>query len=87
MDDKDIDIRGYSLFLLFSDTLEASDNPASILLLSFCEVGKVYMQNENTITCDKILNASSNKSEFFWGAIVGMRGVGLKWDELTFMHK
>lgn len=45
------------------------------------------MQNENTITCDKILNTSSNKSKFFWGAIIDMRGVGLKWNELAFVHK
>lgn len=63
-DDKDMDIRGHGLFLLSSNALEASDNPASILLQSFCEVGEVVMQNENTITCDKILNATSYKSEF-----------------------
>lgn len=42
------------------------------------------MQTENTITCDKIPNTGSSKSEFW--AIVGMGGVGLKWDELAFVH-
>lgn len=84
-DDKDVDIRGYGLFLLSNNTLEASDNPASILLWSLCEVEEVYMQTENTITCDKIPNTGSSKCEFW--AIVSMRGVGLKWDEIAFVHK